>query len=170
MPKEAPSAIKEEKKFAVEPVKEAIPQSNYNPNARFKCTTCEVSFTNKARLQKHLVGASHKEVEKNQIAAKSAFSRVDFNKKHDPTGEGIPFAKCEELQIWPYGECYECQLGLTTAESIKNHAIKVHGGVSFTELDKRDQACSKAAWDIIYANFSASQDSNLYSTCNYCTF
>ena len=37
-------------------------------------------------------------------------------------------------------------------------------------MSKQEQEFSKAAWDEIYANYSASQDAATYGTCNYCTF
>lgn len=123
---------------------------------KYRCDLCEVSFANKTKLKKHSDGAKHKEAVKSQQAESIVSRRLLFNVKNDPEGCGIPFEKCEELKICVYGECYECQLGLVTADIILKHTLEVHNGVNFFTLSKKEQQISKAAWDTVYAKHTNS--------------
>lgn len=58
-------------------------------------------------------------VEKTMI---SEMCRSRANQMTDPEGQGVPFEQCEALQIWPYGECYACNLALVSQEVISKHA------------------------------------------------
>lgn len=130
--------------------------------------TCKVSFSNKAKHAKHIKSKEHKMKENSQVevSMSNEMCRSRANQLSDPNGDGIPFDQCEALKIWPYGECYACNLGLVSQDVIAKHAQKVHNGVNFPILPKYVQEVSNVAWLIIYAKEIEKQNSR----CNYCSY